>query len=215
MPYQTRNSVLFFPFLYRTELYCCAWFIWEAFPYSTYYPPSPMLHDEQMIPFAFWEKRAAQGRCTTLHTTLETSVGVWQGRGIGHRPQLIMYCIYFFWPALVALLDMEIIPLLSMRLGIMGPAGSSRANASRNSLLFHTRHQLAASLLELEPFFPGQACTQAVVEVMLLWPVLAVTRPDLFACVMGMLQSKLGACTVKAPFCRETGKSCCRSTPLG
>ena len=53
----------------------CVWLSFTAMPgYCTEFPPSPMMHDDQIIPFAFREKKATQGRCTTLHTPLETGV---------------------------------------------------------------------------------------------------------------------------------------------
>lgn len=76
----------------------------EAFIYSV-----PSLNEYGipccMIVKWYQDEKAAQKRSTALCTALKMSVGYGKDMGVGHRPELIMYCISFSYTAPVLTLD--------------------------------------------------------------------------------------------------------------
>lgn len=158
----------------------------------------------------------------TLHTTFKMSVGIQQGRGIGHKPWLIMYCINFSYKALVVMLDMEIFSLVLMRLGIIRPSGGSMANSSKNYYSFtaflRSLPVNCLCLLGQQKFFPRYNCKAIVDIILLIGRFCSVSGmswcSDMFACKMEISLLRIGAVTRRTLYCGETVNSCYRSTAL-
>lgn len=78
----------------------------EAFIYSV---PSLNEYDIPCCMIVKWyqDEKPAQKRSTALCTALKMSVGYGKDMGVGHRPELIMYCISFSYTAAVVTLDIK------------------------------------------------------------------------------------------------------------
>lgn len=176
----------------------------EAFIYSV---PSLNEYDIPCCMIVKWyqDEKPAQKRSTALCTALKMSVGYGKDMGVGHRPELIMYCISFSYTAAVVTLDIKHFCWCPWGLVSQG---------------WQAAHwQIPVKHLGIPCFFLHPVPVAAFLQAAAVLPQLHLQgdpaghlvmvnscfvswmswSPDMFACGMGILLLE----SVKTPFLRE------------